>query len=827
MSCNRDFLLCWVAVAQALAVLMALVLPASGQTVSLWLFDEPLGLYPSSVLDNSSENDFPLVIGRGGVLVDGKFGHALDPVERPPIEFPLGESEFGLGPGQPSSSATSPMTWRNATFAALMTRGESHLRKEIAFANATDGPLNVGGHDWTVEFWLRIVRPPGEEGVVWELGAGPRASNDEVTRLILDRDHRNFRLINRPTKTVLVVPSALSVGNELAGTWHHCAFVYDAEASQLRHYVDGVLQPLPPRCVLQAVPHGDEAYFTIGRDGQWEHPLPGPIDELRFSRGQVYRGSFTPPSSFAPARLHPSPKKIDRPLLWGPKSTDADPVNDRRPIPLGNRKHVFLDDALIAEMENCEFTVNPPRKAEQVFDNITGALRKHLTVVEDEEGLIRIYYGVEHDHLAVRVSRDGVNFAPPKLSPQLAGKLRPEHNDCVVIAEMVGGLGNPFIDPNGPPEERWKYFSDYNRRGIYLYTSADGYAWRRRKTATLPFRSGTQSCTFYDDQRARYVSFHRSGIFHTPALDTQRGSVVTEHDDLGQPCQFQPLSQQEYWKLRKTYPLRNPLPWYLDNGPLTPGGFGMEFGHVFDPVPDDPIGTDIYVTKAQKYGGAPDAYVAFPIVYFHYGPDGPPTRRALEEPSRQRGSGSLETQLAVSRDGLSWKRYPRPIYVGIGRHAGRNVVTAYLAHGMVFRGDEIWQYYFGEAQYHSAYHRDPGGPGVYRLVQRRDGFVSIDSPYEKEGRIVTKPFVFAGNRLKLNIDTGASGYAQVGFLDESGKPVAGLSVDDCIYINGNFVRSDVEWVDKGKELGSLAGQTVRLVIRMRGSKLYAMQFVDE
>ncbi len=826
MSHRLRNLLNWFVLGPTLAASVVLVPPASGQTVSLWLFDEPLGLYPSSVLDNSSENDFPLVIGRGGVLVAGKFGHALDPVERPSIEFPRGESEFGLGPTLPSSNDTSPMTWRNATFAALMTRGENHLRKEIDFANATDSPLNLGNYDWTVEFWLRLVRPPGDEGVVWELGAGPRGANNLVTQLILDADHRNFRLINRPSNTSLVIPSALVGENKPVGAWRHCAFVYDAKEGQLRHYVDGVLQPLPPRCTLQAVPHGDEAYFTVGRDGQWKHPLPGPIDELRFSRGQVYHGSFAPPASFAPPRPHPWPKKISLPLLWGPNSKAVNQANDKRPIQLGSRKHVFLDDALIAEMEDCKFTVNPPRKAERVIDNINGAFRKHLTVVEDEDGLIRIYYGVEKDHLAVRVSRDGVHFAVPKLPADSTSKLRPERNDCVVISEMVGGLGNPFIDPNGLPEERWKYFSDYNRRGIYLYTSADGYEWQRRKTATLPFRSGTQSCTFWDDQRARYVAYHRSGIFHTPALDTRRSSVVTEHDDLAVPSQFKALSQEAYWDLRKTYPLRNPLPWYLDNGPLTPGGFGMEFPHAFDPIPEDPIGTDIYVTKAQKYAGAPDAYVAFPIVYFHYGPDGPPTRLALAQPRRQRGSGSLETQLAASRDGLSWKRYPHPAYVGIGRHAGRDVVTAYIADGMVFRGDEIWQYYFGETQYHSAYRTDREGRGVYRLVQRRDGFVSIDSPYDKEGSIVTKPFVFEGKRLTLNIDTGATGYAQVGFLDESGKPVEGFSVDDCVYINGDFMRTEVEWLGRGKELGDLAGRTVQLVIRMRGSKLYAMQFIQ-
>ena len=145
---------------------------------------------------------------------------------------------------------------------------------------------------------------------------------------------------------------------------------------------------------------------------------------------------------------------------------------------------------------------------------------------------------------------------------------------------------------------------------------------------------------------------------------------------------------------------------------------------------------------------------------------------------------------------------------------------------MVRRGDEIWQYYFGETQYHSAYTRDKQGRAVYRLVQRLDGFVSIDSPYGREARVVTRPLVFAGNRLLLNIDTDAVGYAQVGFLDESGRPVEGFSVDDCIYINGDFVEAEVEWLGRGKDVSELAGRTVQIVLRMRGSKLYALQFVN-
>ena len=780
------------------------------ETVALWLFDEPAGLYPSSTLDDSSGNDLPLAIGMGAQVVDGRHGRSLLLADREPIEVPRGEEKFeafGFVQLAPEGGRrTPPLSWFNADFAALMTAGETHLRKEVGFVNPTGTGLNLGAFDWTVEFWYSPADTGGGDGVVFELGSGPRGENDRVTRLA--RKGGTFLLANAASGTELEIPS--TAANE---GWRHYAFTYAAAEGQLRHYVDGRLQPLPPTARLAALAEGEEAYFTLGRDGRWGNPLRGLLDEVRFSRGVVYGGEFEPPGSFAE---QPEPVTLEQgppPLFAGDGSEE--------PLRLGSRKHLFIDDALLADDGGSRFVVNPPRRAERVMGDgdIDGPFRKHLTAVEGDDGLIRIYNSVEDDYLAVYTSRDGVNFEHPDLGQ---GVVHGRRN--IVIAGNVGGLGNPFFDPQAPAGERWKYFSDYQRRGIYLFTSADGYTWKRHPTAILPFRSGTQSATFYDDQRRRYVSYHRSGIFHTPAGDTQRSSVVTEHRDLRVPLPFTPLTQQEYRDLRAEYPLREPLPWYTDNGPLTPGGFGMEFPHRFDPLPEDPVGVDFYLTKAMKYPWAPDTYLAFPIAYFHYENDGPVTRQVLGEAARGRGSGPLETQLSVSRNGLDWQRHPRPAYVGIGRHEGRDVKTAYIAHGMIRRGDEIWQYYFGETHYHSAHARDPDGRGVYRLVQRLDGFVSLDSPYDREVTVTTRPLVFEGNRLELNIDTDAVGYAQVGLLDEHGAPIEGYTVDDGIYINGDFVAAEVEWLHGG-DLSALAGKPVQVVLRMRGAKLYAMQFV--
>jgi hypothetical protein len=724
-----------------------------------------------------------------------------------------------------------------------MTSGEKHLRKEVGFARVTRTKLNLGNFDWTVEFWFKpSALKTDNDGCVFEIGQGPRGENNRITRLTLSTERDRFLFYNQAANSTIDLVTAKNLLNDNDGSWHHIAFTYSSLDKTVRHYFDGQLLDSESNFELQALAFGEEDYMSIGRNGLWEMPLQGAIDELRISSGLLYTRNFTPPQTFSPV-LQGKYAEVELteglPLLFGKDMTQTEVIK------LMDRKHLFIDDTLLAKVGDVKFSVNPPLKAERVIDNIEGPYRKHLTVVEDNKGLIRIYNSIHDDFLAVRTSTDGINFEVPDMGSNYRGQKN------IVIQEMVGGLGNPFIDPNGPPERRWKYISGYHRRGIYVYTSPDGYTWSRQKTSHLPFRSGTQSCTFYDDQRQLYVGYHRTGIFKTPAGATQRGSVLTESRNLYEPLKYQPLSQEDYLAAADKLPLREPLPWYLDNGPLTPGGFGLEFPSRFNPIEEDPVGTDIYITKAQKYPWAPDTYLAFPIVYFHYELDGPATRQVLMDPQRGRGSGPVETQLSVSRDGLNWQRFPRPTYVGIGIHQDRNVYTAYIAHGMVRRGDEIWQYYFGEAQYHSAYKQDKAGRAVYRLVQRLDGFVSIDSPYDKEVEIITKPLIFKGNRLLLNIDTDAAGYTQVGFLDENGTPIDGFSVNDCVYINGDFIDTEVEWFpnwrdfsaydgkrleeiekvsDKftfTKDVSPLEGKIVRIVFRMRGSKLYAMQFVNK
>jgi hypothetical protein len=792
-------------------------LNGAADTVALWLFDEPEGLYPSSILNDASGHDLFLAFGRGAQIVEGRFGRALEPAEPAPLSLAGAPANglFGLSTVRSSGpDRAEPLTWWNAHFCALMTAGEAHLRKP-PFANPTDTKLNLGEFDWTVEFWFCPTRPPGAEGVVFEIGRGPRGEGESVTRLLLNADRAGFTLENAPGKVELLVPSEAAA---LTHGWHHFAFVYSAAEQQLRHYVDGALQPLPAKAALRRLEHGREAYFTVGRDGRWERPLPGRLDELRFSDRRVYTTAFAPPGSFSITYGRGLPK---RPLKAGPPLLFGTNADSAKPVELGSRKHVFIDGALVARMEGVRFTVQPPRFAERVLDHVRG----HLSLVEDEQGLLRLYYREEGDALAVMISRDGVHWEKPDLRH---GEFRGLRN--VVLPKPVG-LGNVFLDPNAPPEMRWKYFSGIRGRDMFVFSSRDGWWFEPFEVAALPFAAGSQSVIYYDDQRQLYVGHHRSDYARTPGGATERRFVRSETRELLGLWPWERIPPGQTRERARAQGLRPHAldPWFLDNGPLMPPGPGIELPTVLGPDEAlDPPGTDIYNTKAVKYPWAPDTYVAFPTMYFHYEGDGPPERQVLGDKARGRGSGVTEVQLAVSRDGLSWKRYPRPAYVPIGSFGSNDVHMYFLTHGMVRRGNQIWQYVGGHdgngIGYHSAWGRKGPWP-LYRLVQRLDGFVAAEADYTG-GTLVTRPLRFQGKRLRLNLDTGAVGYAQVGFLDEAGRPIPGYSVDECVYINGDFIDTPVEWRERGADVSALAGRVVQVIFRLRGAKLYAMQFGD-
>ncbi|MDX9924940.1 MAG: LamG-like jellyroll fold domain-containing protein, partial [Ignavibacteriaceae bacterium] len=402
-----------------IVILFMSITKLNAQTTALWTFDEQEGLYPSSVLSDISDNDYPLVIGLCGKITLGKYGNALSFGQQPDFTItPSFDPKYGLVKMKPKpGNNIEPLSWYNADFCALMTEGESHLRKEVGFKNPTQSKLNIGQFDWTIEFWYEIGENPNTEEVIFEIGSGPRGENNSITRLFLSQNENSFFLFNKPSESNLSIPTTIKK------EWHHFAFVYSSSEKQLKHFVDGKIQELPMKAIIKSLPEGKEAYMSIGTTGLWKNPISGKLDELCFSEGEKYKSEFRYPDSFSPLYNNYKTANLKKgpPLLFDKEI--------KTPIELNDRKYLFIDDAIVKESKDIKYCVNPPRYLDRVIPNIEGSFRKHINVVEDDSGYIRLYMGIADDYLGVLVSKDGKTVKAPNLVKPYKGFIN------VVIAE--------------------------------------------------------------------------------------------------------------------------------------------------------------------------------------------------------------------------------------------------------------------------------------------------------------------------------------------------------------------------------------------------------
>ena len=104
---------------------------------------------------------------------------------------------------------------------------------------------------------------------------------------------------------------------------------------------------------------------------------------------------------------------------------------------------------------------------------------------------------------------------------------------------------------------------------------------------------------------------------------------------------------------------------------------------------------------------------------------------------------------------------------------------------------------------------------LYRYTIRQDGFVSLHAP-EIPRVVVTKPFVFEGDELYVNIETSAWGHMYFALIDEEGNRLESVEVfGDSLSKRVPFVNGSVsEWQNK----------VVTLEIKMVDSDLYTIEF---
>lgn len=466
---------------------------------------------------------------------------------------------------------------------------------------------------------------------------------------------------------------------------------------------------------------------------------------------------------------------------------------------VADRKQLLFDDFLLDQRSGLTFAMHPPVKRGPVILPELPAERGRIgfygSVLEADGRLLMWYWaqtpyrdGTWQKGLALATSEDGVRWHKPEL-----GLVVREGSKANNLVTAFGDTVS--LNPLGPPEERFvllqaRSHDDRAKGGVYLSFSPDGIHWRPYGERLFPFVPDTQNQVRYEVGCGSWVAYLRT--WHP---DRRVGRI--EIPDLKAPW---PYAQGHDPKLI----------WGKECAPVP----STEIEEVFatDPALDGPD-ADVYTPVAVEYPWADRTHLMFPSIYQHY----PPPAKG----GRYGNDGILDVHLAVSRDGRQWQRPSARPYLALGQEGEPDSRMLYHFAGLLRRGDTLLHYYCGYQSTHGAHPKGDMDPGAICLAEQRlDGFVSVQAGVA-EGELLTKPLVFQGDELRLNLATAATGHCRVELADADGKALPGFAFGDCAPIRGNGVALPVRWQGS---LAELAGRPVRLRIRLQLADLYAFQF---
>jgi hypothetical protein len=207
----------------------------------------------------------------------------------------------------------------------------------------------------------------------------------------------------------------------------------------------------------------------------------------------------------------------------------------------------------------------------------------------------------------------------------------------------------------------------------------------------------------------------------------------------------------------------------------------------------------LYTNAVQPYDRAPHILLGFPTRYL-------PAEGQRVEPT-----------FMASHDGLNFKRWLDPVIPEDAPEDRDGNRSNYMTWGLVqLPGNEKeYSVYATEAYYTGPDSR------VRRFTYRVDGFVSLRGTGQG-GSLVTKPLVFEGDELQLNVATQDGGSVRVELQNTAGKPLDGFALSDCQPLQGDSIEQAVVW--SGGKLSSLAGKPVRVRFEVNNADIYSFKF---
>lgn len=445
-----------------------------------------------------------------------------------------------------------------------------------------------------------------------------------------------------------------------------------------------------------------------------------------------------------------------------------------------------------AKGEYC-FKVCPPTKPDLPFlyaDKPWESFTIGYGTLIYEQGLYRLWYEAYDDtykfdneaRLCYAESSDGIHWKKPNL-----GRVdfhENKENNIVFDGRMSKGLGLHghcvFIDPNSPPEARYRMIftglasgqitGEYFGWLLSFAYSADGIQWHWgipefRDSINPPvagFGGDGQTVAYWDADRRCYICYTRK--LALPGRSRAIGRAITA--DFGR------------WPIPDT---------------------------ILTIDEKDPFGIDLYNNAASRYTSGSDVAHFLFISVFDYVAD------------------TLNIQLATSRDGVRYNRLDRSPFLENGQTFDRGSI--YMCPGVHTINNELVMAYLATDYKHGEAvpdkNRYKGSFALLRFPKDRFQGLSTDSNFEFniEGfRNREEPFT-----ITLNADIKKQGRIRAGLITTGGEIgyLKGFSPDECEPLIGNGTDLKLRWKG-GHRITENNGAPIELRIFMEKSILYCI-----
>ena len=450
-------------------------------------------------------------------------------------------------------------------------------------------------------------------------------------------------------------------------------------------------------------------------------------------------------------------------------------------------RQLFVDEFLIEETDLLhmyhlpeKYAENPVLQCETELERQTGILGgtcRPCIWWNPTKELFYLWYQAGtyfRGTIALATSPDGLHWTRPQFD------VNPGSNQALPLGYQPDSYGIVADWEAEDPEQRFKLFATHPgcKPPASSFTSADGIHWTN-KTQTGP--TGDRSSMFYNPFRKKWVYSLRTGW-------RGRSRDYRECDDFLSGAKWTSVDTVQWLAADR-----------LDT-----------------PEPD-------YKHKTQLYNFDAVAYESLMLGFFelHRGPE--------NDRCTKMGLPKLnEISFGYSRDGFHWSRPDRRAHISASRkdtwdrgfvESGGNICAIV--------GDKLYFYHSGcrgnmdgairpdGSLNHGAMY-DPNAIGI--SILRRDGFASLNAG-AFEGHITTKPIVFSGRRLFVNVDC-PKGELRAEILDEEDRVIEPFTLANCVPVSVDDTRVAIVWKN-AEDLATLADKPVRFRFTLRRGSLYA------